>query len=415
MSYTRLVRIMASLCLTIASVLVFVPVNAAQIAPAPGTESSATSAPPAQRPGESTSAAPAPQPYAGPTAAQCLDGRLELGDGRDIWRPTRAQLGFSLAPGVDPNGPASLTRYVANREKAIAYFTGIAPFVQRPPVSARPVVLASYATNPLAVRASSVPVPAKILPGRDGAALEIDKAADVVIGCVISDPAIVHIALPLRLQAARISLESVLGIDARIGHFVTHFNPREAGRTKTVRRAISMIDDHVVAPGAIFSVNDTVGERTEKRGFGIGHVFVDGQMKKDVGGGMCQVATTLFNAALLANLQIVERHQHVRTVPYVKPGSDATVWFGKKDFKLRNDTAYPIFISYRTTSTYAICDVYGKSTKGVHIDVQTYQRRNAQRDYFGSITRYTTIAGRRAKTYEAFSRYKWTPALDFSH
>jgi len=157
-----------------------------------------------------------------------------------------------------------------------------------------------------------------------------------------------------------------------------------------------------------------VGERTTERGFGMGHVFVDGKMKEDVGGGMCQVASTIFNAALLANLKIVERNQHVRTVPYVKAGSDATVWWGKKDFKLQNDTASPIYISYRTGRSTAVCEIFGKSTPGMKVNVIAYQRKNAARDYFGSITRYVTLNGLKSKNYEAFSRYKWTPALDYS-
>ena len=128
---------------------------------------------------------------------------------------------------------------------------------------------------------------------------------------------------------------------------------------------------------------------------------------------MCQVATTLFNAALLANLEIVERHQHERTVPYVKAGSDATVWFGEKDFKLKNNTTTPIFISYKTTETHAICDIYGKAEPGVKVEIVTYEHENGQRDWSGSITRYTIEDGKRKVTYQAFSHYKWTAALDY--
>jgi len=338
--------------------------------------------------------------------------KLELGDGRQVWHPSRLQLGFRLAPGIDPNSPASTVRFVVDRSVVVSYLTGIAPYVRRSSVNAEPVVFSKYRNTDL--HGGNHQVPAKILPSREGAALEIDPAADTVINAVNLDPTIVHIVLPVRKAPVRITGESLAGIDCRIARFVTRFNAGDVGRTKTVRRAINLLDRHVVQPGGIFSVNQEVGERTIARGFGMGHVFVDGKMKEDVGGGMCQVASTLFNAALLGNLKIVERFQHVRTVPYVKAGSDATVWWGKKDFKLQNDTTAPIYISYRTTRSQAICEIFGKSTPGVKVSVLTYQKRNADRDYSGSVTRYMKVNGVATKTYESHSRYKWTPALDFS-
>jgi vancomycin resistance protein YoaR len=348
------------------------------------------------------------------TAKHGLNSRLQLGDGRQVWHPTRAQLGFTLAPGVDPLGPSSAARYVGDRSKALAYFTSIAPYVQRSPRDARPTIVGKYVHSPTATKSSSEPIPAKVLPARDGAGLEIEKAADLVVATITRDPRAYHIVLPVRTWPAKVTDATLSGIDSRIGHFVTHFNPGEVGRTKTVKRAIGLIDGSIVAPGTVFSVNQTVGERTEARGFGIGHVFVNGQMKKDVGGGMCQVATTLFNSSLLANMKIVERFQHVRTVPYVKAGSDATVWWGQKDFKFQNDTDTPLYISYTTVGSYAVCDLYGKGDSSRTVEVDAYQRRNGARDYFGSITRYTTVGGQKSKTYEAFSRYKWTAALDYS-
>jgi len=348
------------------------------------------------------------------TASDLLQSRLDLGDGRELWHPTLAQLGFTLAPGVNPAESAAQARLISDKVRTIAYFTGIAEYVDRSPVSARPVALGKAARNSIAIRSASQPIPAKILPGQDGAKLLVEQAADCVIAAVIANPNVTHIVLPVRTDPSRVNDQYLTGIDARIAHFVTHFNPREVGRTRTVRRAIALVNNNIIAPGQVFSLNDVVGERTQARGFGVGHVFVDKKMKMEVGGGMCQVATTLFNAALLADMEIVERHQHVRTVPYVKAGSDATVWWGKKDLKIRNNTLTPIYISYQTKGTHAICDLFGKAQTDTKVEVVAYQRRNAARDYFGSIIRYTTVEGKRTKTYQAFSRYKWTAALDFT-
>jgi vancomycin resistance protein YoaR len=205
------------------------------------------------------------------------------------------------------------------------------------------------------------------------------------------------------------------GIDTRIGYFVTHFNPGEVGRTQTVRRAIDLIDGSVVAPGAIFSINQTVGERTAERGFGIGHVFINGKMEKQLGGGMCQVATTLFNAAMLADLKIVERHQHVRTVPYVSPGRDSTVYWGQKDFKLQNDTDTPIYISYKTTRTHAIVTLFGKGVPGRKVTLVSHYRQLAERHFTGVFYRIVSYPdGHTEKSHPYYSDYEWTPALDFS-
>ncbi|HEX5322961.1 MAG TPA: VanW family protein, partial [Capsulimonadaceae bacterium] len=218
----------------------------------------------------------------------------------------------------------------------------------------------------------------------------------------------------LKTTTPRVTSTELAGIDARIGHFVTHFNPGEVGRTQTVRRAIGLIDGTIVPPGGVFSVNKTVGERTAARGFGVGFVFVDGHLDKQLGGGMCQVATTLFNSVLLANLKVTMRYQHVRTVPYVNPGDDATVYWGQKDFQFENNTQAPLFISYKTTATHAICDLYGKAQPGVKVVVESRYRRLGPRAYKGELRRYVTVNGKTTNDYTVFSSYKWTPALDYN-
>ncbi len=204
------------------------------------------------------------------------------------------------------------------------------------------------------------------------------------------------------------------GINARIGYFVTRFNPGDAGRTQTVRLAIQIIDGTVVPPGGVFSVNQIVGERTAARGFGTGHVFVNGKMEVQQGGGMCQVATTLFNAAMLADLRIVERRQHVRTIPYADPGRDATVYYGQKDFKFQNDTQAPIFVSYKTTRSHAIVSLFGAAVPGRKVRLVDHYQRLGERHYKASFYRVVYENGTAHKDPTFLSNYKWTPALDFS-
>ncbi len=340
-----------------------------------------------------------------------LDTRLKLGDGRQTWHPTRRQLGIAFAPGSSDATPGAQLHFTLDRAKARAYFNKIAPYVRRAPHNAK-VVVAEHSSGDM----GDAQVPAKIIPGYDGAALDTDAAVDLVQKTVQSSPSTIHIVLPLKLKPAKATTASLQGINARIGYFVTHFNPGEVGRTVTVRRAIELIDGTVVKPGQVFSVNQAVGERTAERGFGMGHVFVDGKMEKQLGGGMCQVATTLFNAAMLADLKIVERHQHVRTIPYAPPGRDATVYWGQKDFKLANNTGAPVYVSYRTTRTHAIVSLFGKATPGRKVVLMGHSRRLGERHYTGVFYRVVHEPdGTVQRDKPFYSAYKWTPALDFNH
>jgi vancomycin resistance protein YoaR len=257
---------------------------------------------------------------------------------------------------------------------------------------------------------------AKVIPGCDGAVLDVDAAVDLVQNTIETTPATVHIVLPTKTSPALITSADLRGIDSRIGFFVTHFDPGNVGRTLTVRRAIDMINGQIVAPGATFSVNQTVGERTPANGFyGKSDVFINGHMEIQNGGGMCQVATTLFNAAMLANLKIVERHQHMRTIPYAAPGRDATVYWGTKDFKFQNNTDAPVYIVYYTTYSHAICALYGKSVPGQQVILVSHYKRLGERDYTGVFYRIVKEAdGTVHKDPTFYSAYKWTPALDYN-
>jgi vancomycin resistance protein YoaR len=263
------------------------------------------------------------------------------------------------------------------------------------------------------MKSDNVPRPAKIVPAEPNVELQISESVEAISDAITDNPIVTTIPLSVTTGPVPTSKQDLDGINARLSHFVTRFNPGEVGRTLTVRRAIELIDRAVLQPGDIFSINKTVGERTIARGFGIGKVFINGTMKDQVGGGMCQVATTLFNAALLANLKIIERHQHVRTVPYVPAGGDATVYYGQKDFKFQNNTSTPIYIYYKTYGRFCVCDLYGKGEPATKVSVVTIPTRLGPRYYKGVIRRFVTVDGKTTNNFTAFSTYKWTPSLDY--
>ncbi|MCL2287156.1 MAG: VanW family protein [Firmicutes bacterium] len=125
----------------------------------------------------------------------------------------------------------------------------------------------------------------------------------------------------------------------------TEFSENEKNRNTNIMRAAEAIDGHIVQPGAVFSYNKTVGPTNEKRGYKKSTIFVDGEKTKGVGGGVCQVSTTLFNAAEEAGMTILERHDHSRPVEYAKSGEEAATSYGGIDFKFKNEKPYPIIIN----------------------------------------------------------------------
>lgn len=129
-----------------------------------------------------------------------------------------------------------------------------------------------------------------------------------------------------------------------IGQYATYFNVNNQNRTHNIRLSAEALDNYVIFPNEIFSFNEVVGQRTVERGYRPAPVIVRGELSEGVGGGICQVSSTLFNAVDGAGLEIVERYMHSRRVEYVPPGRDATVsWYGP-DFRFQNKYNQPILI-----------------------------------------------------------------------
>lgn len=150
---------------------------------------------------------------------------------------------------------------------------------------------------------------------------------------------------PARQVPAKVDSALLTGLNEKvIGRYVTYYNPRNRNRSHNIELASAALDSTVVFPGETFSFNRTIGKRTVERGYRQAPVIVRGELSEGVGGGICQVSSTLFNAVDNAGLQIVERYAHSRHVAYVPPGRDATVsWYGP-DFAFRNTLNQPVLI-----------------------------------------------------------------------
>ncbi|CAI6269020.1 VanW family protein [Bacillus subtilis] len=130
----------------------------------------------------------------------------------------------------------------------------------------------------------------------------------------------------------------------QLGQYVTYFNSSNKSRSHNISLSAKAIDNHVVFPNETFSFNQVVGMRTRNKGYKSAPIIVKGELSEGVGGGICQVSSTLFNAVDRAGLQIVQRYSHTRSVPYVPSGRDATVSWGGPDFRFQNQYNQPILI-----------------------------------------------------------------------
>lgn len=144
-----------------------------------------------------------------------------------------------------------------------------------------------------------------------------------------------------------------------IGDYTTYFDSRDVPRTTNLRLAAMALNNRLIPPDQIFSFNDVVGERTEAAGYLPAFIFVDQDVIKGDGGGICQDSSTLFQAVRQANLSIVEKHTHSLPVSYVLKGQDATVSFGTLDFRFQNDTQGYLLISARTGSNWLRIQLFG--------------------------------------------------------
>lgn len=144
-----------------------------------------------------------------------------------------------------------------------------------------------------------------------------------------------------------------------LGSYRTNYSivPDNGERTENLQIASGAVNGVMVAPGEIFSMNDTVAGYD----YNSTKVIVNGRETKADGGGLCQVTSTLYMAANFAGLDVVERHPHYAQLPYIRPGLDATIWFGALDMKFENTTeGYLLLREYVSSDGYIYAEIYGK-------------------------------------------------------
>lgn len=186
----------------------------------------------------------------------------------------------------------------------------------------------------------------------------------------------------LQVDVAEVSPEvTSSAFDGKFGMItqaVTNASSSSGNRLNNLELACEAINGYCVGPGETFSYNEAVGQRTKARGYKIATVYQSGEIAEDIGGGICQVSTTLWNAAMKANCENVERHEHSRPVSYVDRGKDATVSWGVQDMKFKNNTDSPLYIvAYIANNKRVYCEIYGRlfpDGKYITIEAKTTQK-----------------------------------------
>ena len=180
-----------------------------------------------------------------------------------------------------------------------------------------------------------------------------------------------RVVVPVVEAKKKVPDDAVESIKEVVSTFTTRFSAGNRPRSSNIKMAASKFNGIVLLPGEKISFNDTVGRRTLKAGFKLAGVYVNGKHDTGIGGGICQVSTTLYNSALFANLKVLRRSNHSLPVPYVPPGRDATVDYGSLDLVLLNSGDKPISVVSEYKPGALTFRILGTKVPGLEVKVSS--------------------------------------------
>ncbi|UQA55304.1 VanW family protein [Polyangium aurulentum] len=219
--------------------------------------------------------------------------------------------------------------FFVDERKARAFFEGIAPLFARAPVDARLDLAQKQKT-----------------PDEPGRELDVEASLAALKEAALEDGVVVP--LVTRRVPAKVTLVDLVAVDVSkvVSSFETSFSLAGSGKGRAVniRNAASKIDGIVIPPGGVFSFNDKVGPRTIDNGFTLAPEIQGDELTDGVGGGTCQLSSTLHGAAVFGALEVIQRRNHSRASSYTKLGLDAAVSYPIVDLKLKNSLPYPVMI-----------------------------------------------------------------------
>lgn len=274
-----------------------------------------------------------------------------------------------------------------NKKKTLAFVKELKSNVDKKPVNAK---IYKSGTG-LAVTSSS-----------KGYVLDQEYACNTILNAINNQKTEVY--LNVQTEMPDYSTESLSKINKKLSSFATKFNPGKKERSTNLAVACKKINGTVLMPGETFSFNGVVGPRNAKNGFKNAIIFNNGQEEEGMGGGICQVSSTIFNTALLGGFQINSRRCHSLKVAYVPLGRDAMVSYGSSDFKFTNNTNNAVVIFAGISGNTLTTEIWGNSSAYKKCKVET----SVSADRFSaSLVRYVYDGeGNRVADYKTSSKYQ---------
>lgn len=215
--------------------------------------------------------------------------------------------------------------------------------------------------------------PFSVYPSENGLDFKIsmDEAKNI-----LGDQTVSEYTIPLKTLYPNVTT-NMIGSEAfpdLLSSYSTNYSVAAKDRTTNLRLAANKINGTVLMPGETFSYNKVVGARTIAAGYKEAPIYVSGEVVDGLGGGICQITSTLYNAVILANLDIVERTNHQFVPSYVTASRDATVVYGSLDFKFKNNRNYPIKINCSVSGGVANFKIFGlKQEDDYQVEISSYE------------------------------------------
>jgi vancomycin resistance protein YoaR len=278
-------------------------------------------------------------------ARRAVSAPVTLRGEKRSWRLPRTRIATLLALPRDGK-----RRLAIGGAAADAYFRALGERVGSPPVDAT-----------FSVSGDTIGV----IPSRNGTALEVERTAAALLRAATSRGNRVATVSIVRAVPDRTTKDALaMGIDTRMASYKT-YNAGTSDRITNLRLGVASLDGTLVPPGGTFSLNEAIGERTEERGFRSAPVIIGTRYEEEVGGGTSQVATTVFNTAWEAGLNITERNPHSLYISRYQLGRDATVYWPSLDLKFENDTESWVLVKGFAESDGITVSIYGGERRRV--------------------------------------------------
>jgi len=278
-----------------------------------------------------------------------ISAPLRLTSDGQTWTLTPEQIAAAMDfAAEDRGGVSTLVPYISAEKLDLSFFDEVAQVVE---------------TDPVDAGFDSDGTKAWVVPGVVGKALDREKTVEALLAAALmEDSRTVEVVVQTVDPDLTTEEAEAMGIRDKLAGYTTEPYRGSANRQVNVRITTKYAGDVMLAPGEVYDFDKQIGPRTAERGYKLAPGIVSGGEMEDVlGGGICQVSTTLFNAVFEAGLEVVERHNHSLYISHYPDGRDATVTSGSKNFRFRNDTDHYIWIRGTSDGVTTTFNIYGTS------------------------------------------------------